>query len=47
MIERNARYLKWIKQCFFVNLPEKEEERLESSTTFRVRFYNWYENKEL
>ena len=47
MIERNARYLKWLKQCFFINLSEKEEEKLENSPSFKVRFSNWYEKKEL
>ena len=47
MIERNARYLKWVKECFFINISEKEEEKLEGLQVLKLRFFNWYQDEEM
>lgn len=46
-VERNARYVKWICQCFFMRWTEDDKNKLESSNPLKVRFNNAYESIDL
>ena len=43
LVERNARYIKWISQGFFMKWTEEEKEDLESVNPLKLKFYNPYE----
>jgi hypothetical protein len=47
MNERNARYFKWMQQCFFLNIIEADRIKLEASSPLKMRFFNAYENIEM
>lgn len=41
--QRNARYIKWISQCFFMRWSEQEKVQLELAPSLRVKYYNSYD----
>jgi hypothetical protein len=46
-VERNARYIKWIGQCFFNRWNEEEKAKLEALSPLKLRFTNAYESNDL
>ena len=42
LVERNARYIKWISQGFFMRWTEEEKENLENVNPLKLKFYNPY-----
>jgi hypothetical protein len=46
-VERNARYVKWVSQCFFNRWNEEEKTKLEALSPLRIRFTNPYEKADL
>lgn len=42
-VERSARYVKWISQCFFIKWTEEEKGKAELATTLKLKFYNAYD----
>jgi len=42
-VERNARYIKWLSQCFFLNWDEEEKVKYENGSNLRLKFYNSYD----
>lgn len=41
--ERNARYIKWICQCFFMRWTDEEKNQLELAPSLSVKYYNSYD----
>lgn len=46
-MERNARYVKWMQECFFFDATPEEITALEAMTVMTVRFFNFYDNMEM
>ena len=42
-VERNARYIKWLSQCFFLNWDEEEKTKYENVPNLKLKFYNAYD----
>lgn len=47
LVERNARYIKWMQECFFFDVDEQTVTKMEALPGLCVRFYNWYDDQEL
>ena len=47
LVERNARYIKWMQECFFFDVTQDMVTKLEALPILCVRFYNYYDDQEL
>jgi hypothetical protein len=46
-VERSARYVKWVNQCFFMKWTEDDRTKLEAESILKLKFFNAYDKVDL